>query len=158
VALVTGASSGIGAEMARIFAQKGIDLALTARREDRLQQLADEIEGMGRPRPLIFPTDLSLPEAPAQLITHVHDANAPVSILVNNAGYGLMKSFETADLPDLTGMLDVNVRALMALTHGLLPDLIETHGRLLNVASIAGFMPGPNMAVYYASKAFVVSF
>ncbi|MDE2364485.1 MAG: SDR family oxidoreductase [Hyphomicrobiales bacterium] len=157
VALITGASEGLGVEFARVFAARGHDLALVARRQDKLEALADEIAGRGRPRPLVIALDLAPPEAPQRLREALAAAGASVEYLVNNAGYGLNGAF--ADLPaeDQTAMVDLNCRALTALTRLFLPDLERHRGGLLNVASIAAFAPGPGMAVYYASKAYVLS-
>ena len=158
VALVTGASGGIGADIARVLARHGIDLALTARSGDRLDALADEIAATGRPRPLVLPLDLGAPGAPAELVRWCGAEGARASMLVNNAGYGLMGPVAELDRDEQLGIVDLNIRALVELTLLLLPDLKAARGRVLNVASIAAFFPGPGMAVYYASKAFVLSF
>lgn len=157
IALITGASEGLGVEFAKVFAERGHDLALVARRSDRLEALADEIASGGRPRPIVMAKDLARPEAPAELAAALKDAGATVEYLVNNAGYGLNGPF--ADLPaaDQLGMIDLNVRSLTAMAWQFLPDLRAMRGGMINVASIAGFAPGPGMAVYYASKAYVLS-
>ncbi len=157
VALVTGASEGLGVEFARLFAERGHDLALVARRAGRLEALADEIAGRGRLRPLVVPLDLARPEAPALLVAAMAEADASVEYLVNNAGYGLNGPFDALPLDDELAMIDVNVRALTALAHRFSPDLRANRGGMLNVASIAAFAPGPGMAVYYATKAYVLS-
>lgn len=158
LALITGASDGIGKELALIFAQHGHDLALTARRAERLEALADAIAATGRPRPLVIPCDLARPEGSATLAAALADAGAEVETLVNNAGFGLNGAFAALDGDEQGAMIDLNVRALTELTWRLLPDLRKTRGAILNVASVASYAPGPGMAVYYASKAYVLSF
>lgn len=158
VVLITGASGGIGADLARVFASHGHDLALVARSEDKLQILADEIAGTGRPRPLILPCDLSQPDAPDRVAGWLEQAGAAPTVLVNNAGYGLLGDVADLDPAAQLGIIDLNVRALVALTIRFMPGLKARKGKILNVASIVAYMPGPGMAVYYASKAFVLSF
>lgn len=155
-ALVTGASEGIGRELARVFAAHGHDLFLTARRQSRLEALADEIEAAGRPRPGVFACDLAAPEGPAALVAAAR-AQGRVSILVNNAGYGLNGAFGEQDAGGQSNMIDLNVRALTELARLCWSDLREMRGRMLNIASVASYGPGPGMAVYYASKAYVLS-
>ena len=156
--LVTGASLGIGAELARVFARKGHDLALAARSRDRLEALADEIAATGAPRPLVFEADLARPGAADALAEGLARADAQVEILVNNAGFGLIGPVVALDRAEQVEMIDLNVRALADLTLAFLPQVRAARGRILNVASIASFLPGPGMAVYYATKAFVLSF
>jgi short-subunit dehydrogenase len=156
--LITGASDGIGAELARIMAAARHDLALVARGADRLSALADEIEASGRPRPLVIACDLTSPDEIDALTTRLASECAQVDILVNNAGFGLHGAASVLDRTMQLDMIDLNIRALTDLTLRLLPQIIETRGRILNVASIAAFLPGPQMAVYYASKAYVLSF
>lgn len=158
VALITGASSGIGAELARVFARHGHDLALVARSADRLNALAGELVANGRPRPLVIPCDLSRPQAADGIADALAAADARVAFLVNNAGYGLLGPVSALDPREQLGIVDVNVRALLDTTLRFLPDLKAAHGRILNVASVASYMPGPGMAVYYASKHFVSAF
>ncbi len=159
VAIVTGASEGIGAELARVFAARGHDLALVARRADRLEALADEIVARGAERkPLVVGLDLSETGAIDALAQALDEAGARAEILVNNAGFGLLGRVETLDPAEQLAMVDLNVRALTALTLRFLPAIVATQGAILNVASIAAFMPGPNFAVYYATKAYVLSF
>jgi short-subunit dehydrogenase len=158
VAIITGASDGIGAELARLMAKKGHDLALVARRRDRLEGLAAEISGAGRPSPLVIPLDLAEASAPDALAEAVRAAGAAPAMLINNAGFGLQGQVAELDPGEQLKMIDLNVRALTALTLKFLPDLIAARGRILNVASVAAFLPGPGMAVYYASKAYVLSF
>jgi short-subunit dehydrogenase len=158
VAIVTGASEGIGAELARLMAKKGHDLTLVARRRDRLEALGSEIAGSGRPLPLVIPLDLADRDAPDALAQALREAGAAPAMLINNAGFGLQGQVADLDAGEQLRMIDVNVRALTALTLKFLPDLIRNRGRILNVASVAAFLPGPGMAIYYASKAYVLSF
>lgn len=159
VTLITGASGGIGADLARVFARNGHDLALIARSGDRLSSLAGEIEAGGRQRPLTLALDL----AEASSVDAVEDAlrreGATAEILVNNAGYGLNGPAADLDEAGQLGIIDLNVRALTQLTLRFLPQIRAARGKILNVASVVSFFPGgPGMAVYYASKAFVLSF
>lgn len=158
VTLITGASEGIGVELAKVFARNGHDLALVARRRERLDALADEIAATGRLRPLVIALDLSTTDAAISLAATLGDAGATTAFLVNNAGFGTVGRFADADGAEQLGMIDLNVRALTDLTHRFLPQIVAAKGGVLNVASIAAYAPGPGMAVYYASKAFVLSF
>ena len=158
VALVTGASGGIGAALARVFARHGHDLALVARSADGLEALATEIAATGRARPLVIVADLAAPGGIGHVLDALAGAGAGVAILVNNAGYGLLGDVAAAEAGGQLGIVDLNVRALLDLTLRCLPDVRAARGRILNVASIASFMAGPGMAVYYASKAFVSAF
>ncbi|HQT62834.1 SDR family oxidoreductase [Acidiphilium sp.] len=157
-ALVTGASGGIGADIARILAARGMNLVLTARSGDRLEALADEIAGGGRPRPHVVALDLAAADGPSRLVAALREAAIAPTILINNAGYGLMGAVAGLDRGEQLGIVDLNIRSLVELTTLLLPDLVAARGRIMNVASVAAFLPGPGMAVYYASKAFVLSF
>lgn len=164
-ALITGASSGIGADLARIFARHGHPLALVARTTSRLDALADEIHAAhaapGTPRPVVIPLDLSVPDSPAALARALEQQGFTPGILVNNAGYGMLGTVSSQipeKAPALLAMMDLNMRALTALTLHFLPQITAQRGAILNVASTAAFFPGPGMAVYYASKAFVLSF
>ena len=160
--LVTGASIGIGAELARVFASHGHDLALVARSRDRLEALADEIAangaGSGLPRPIVIEIDVARPGAADALVARLMAEGASVEILVNNAGFGLIGPASALARAEQIEMIDLNVRALTDLTLAFLPDIRAARGRILNVASIASFLPGPGMVVYYATKAFVLSF
>ena len=158
VALITGASGGIGADLARVFARAGHDLALVARDVARLDALANEIAAAGRPRPLAIGLDLTAASATQQLLEGLRAAGATTEFLVNNAGFGLLGEAMALDPGTQLGMVDLNIRALLDLTLALLPELERNRGKILNVASVAAFLPGPGFAVYYASKAFVLSF
>ncbi len=156
--LVTGASSGIGEQLAYQFAADGSQLVLTGRSTDDLARVAAAIIAAGGTAPLCIPLDLAERDAADRLATAVHDAGLVVRDLVNNAGFGL--AGKAAELPrqGQLAILDVNCRALLDLTLAFLPDITQTKGGILNVASVAAFTAGPGLAVYYASKAFVVSF
>lgn len=158
VALITGASGGIGADLARVFAAHGHDLALVARGADKLNALAAELVRDGRPRPIVIVCDLAAPEGTDIVAAALAAADARVAFLVNNAGFGLLGTVARLDAREQLGIVDLNVRSLLDLTLRFLPDLRAARGKILNVASIASFMPGPGMAVYYASKAFVSAF
>jgi hypothetical protein len=156
-AVITGASSGIGAELARVFAARGYALALVARRRDRMEALAAEI-GAARPVEILV-HDLEDPAAPEALLAEFEGKGIRIHTLVNNAGFGLRGTFATLPLDRQMGMLALNVTALTKLSRLVLPGLIERRwGGIINVASTAAFQAGPNMAVYYATKAFVLSF
>ncbi len=158
VTVITGASAGIGAELARVFARHGHDLALVARREDRLRELAKEIVASGARRPIVIVADLAAPGA-AQIIGDALRAHgAEPQFMVNNAGFGLVGLAGTRDRDETLQMIDVNVRALTELSLAFVDSLERHKGGLLNVASLASFLPGPGMAVYYATKAYVLSF
>jgi len=158
VTLITGASAGIGAELARVFAANGHRLALTARRADRLDMLARELAGACGKAPLTIPCDLQTAEAGDKIEGALAAAGAEVEYLVNNAGFGLFGKAVELNRAEQLGIIDVNIRALSDLTLRFAPSLIKNRGGVLNVGSVAGFLPGPGMAMYYASKAFVLSF
>jgi hypothetical protein len=154
VALVTGASAGIGRELARLLAVDH-DLILTARREAALQALAAELPGAACH---IVPVDLTEPDGPRKLFGAVAALNRPVDVLVNNAGFGDVGPFADADPAKLNAMIQLNVAAFTQLLELFLPGIRQRgRGRILNVGSVAGFQPGPFMAAYYASKAYVNS-
>jgi uncharacterized protein len=158
ITLITGASSGIGRELARVFARNGHDLALVARRKDRLEALATEIEASHARRPTVIVADLEKPEALSIIEAALGSTGAEPQYLVNNAGFGLLGRADAGDRKAQLAMIDLNMRALTALSLALIPALERHKGGILNVGSMAGFLPGPGMAVYYASKAYVRSF
>jgi short-subunit dehydrogenase len=156
-ALITGASSGIGLELAKLFARDRCKLILVARESDRLRQAAAEIQQISGTAPRVMAYDLADPRASAAI--HADLNGAPVDYLVNNAGFGLGGPFSQTDRKIELEMIQVNVTALVDLTKLLLPAMLaRKSGRIMNVASTAAFQPGPLMAIYYASKAFVLSF
>lgn len=158
-ALITGASAGLGEAFARALAAEGHDLILTARRADKLDALAAELRAARGVAVRVFAADLGRPDAPERLLADVAAAGLTIDLLVNNAGYGLRGSFAEGEREAQLGIVDLNCRALVALAHGVLPPMLERgSGAILNVASTAAFQPGPWMAIYYASKAFVLSF
>ena len=158
-ALVTGASAGLGADFARLFAADGHDLVLVARRRGKLDELARELESKHGARVTVIAADLTRPEAPEQLAKQLSDDGIAIEFLVNNAGLGVTGPFAESDVARELGMLALNITALVHLTRLLLPAMIgRRSGRILNLGSTAGFLPGPFMAGYYASKAFVNSF
>lgn len=155
VTLITGASAGLGAEFARQCAARGEELALVARRRDRMEALAGEIGGNVH----IFVADLAKEGAAASLIAELEAEGLSADTLINNAGFGLAGRFADRPLARLSEMIDLNCRTLTELCHLVLPAMRgRGKGAILNVASTAAFQPGPNMAVYYATKAFVLSF
>jgi short-subunit dehydrogenase len=158
VTLITGASSGIGAALARVFAAHGHELVLVARREDRLAALADEIAVAGRPRPTVLGSDLCRRDAVAELAAALTSRGLEPQIVVNNAGFGLVGPAAAIGRGEQLAMIDLNVRALTELSLAFVESLARHRGGILNVASVAAFMPGPGLAVYYASKAYVLSF
>jgi hypothetical protein len=158
VTLITGASSGIGAELARVFAAHGHELVLVARRERELMDLADELAGKGSKRPIVLAADLAQRDAVARIVAELKSRDREVANLINNAGFGLAGPSTVLDRGEQLAMIDVNVRALTELTLTFAESVIRHRGGILNVASIVSFMPGPGMAVYYASKAYVLSF
>jgi short-subunit dehydrogenase len=157
--LVTGASSGIGLELARCFAADGCRLVLVARNKAGLQTLAQELRQAHGVEVTVLPADLASPETPARLFTELQQAGVTVDVLVNNAGFGAHGNFAALPLQRQLEMVQVNVTTLMHLTGLFLPGMIERRrGGVLNVASTAAFQPGPGMAIYFATKAFVLSF
>ncbi|MBE6886844.1 MAG: SDR family oxidoreductase [Ruminococcaceae bacterium] len=158
-ALITGASSGFGKEFAKIFAKDGYNLVITARSTDKLEKLKSFIEMEYGVDVFVFTKDLSQPSAPQEIFDFTQQKGITVDVLVNNAGVGDLGKFTDSDLSRQQQMIDLNVSALVKLTHLYLPAMLDkADGKILNVASIAGFAPGPGMSVYYASKAFVLSF
>lgn len=158
-ALVTGASSGIGREMARLLAADASDLVLVARRKPELDGLAAELSAGHGIQVHVLPADLADPAAPAMLREQLAARGISIDVLVNNAGFGLQGRFAELPLDRQIDMLQVNITALTHLTRLFLPGMLERRrGGVLNVGSMAGFQPGPYMAVYYATKAYVLSF
>lgn len=157
--LVTGASSGIGAELARAFAANGDKVVLSARREDRLKALAAELAGEHKIETSWIAADLAKPDGPKKLAIEAGRRGLVVDVLVNNAGFGLRGRFAKLPLDRQLEMIQVNVTAPTALAGIFLPGMLARgRGGILNVASLAAFQAGPDMAVYYASKAYMLSF
>ncbi len=158
-ALITGATSGIGLELASIAASKGNNLVLVARNEEKLTQLKKEWEAKFSVRVEVFPCDLSEADAPERIAAMLESKQIVPGILINNAGFGVFGSFDQTDLKRETDLIQVNIMALTRLTKLVYRKMVgQGPGKIMNVASVAGFMPGPLMAVYYASKAYVLSF
>ncbi|MDD4886474.1 MAG: SDR family oxidoreductase [Thiomonas sp.] len=158
-AVVTGASGGIGRDIARELAARGYCLALTARDDAKLQALAAALTADHGVSCLCVPVDLGAIGGVEKLASRIAAAGISPSVLVNNAGYGVYGPLARADVAQTQGMIDLNISALTHLTMRLLPDLLrQDGGHILNVASTAAFQPGPGMAVYFASKAYVLSF
>lgn len=159
VALVTGPSSGIGREIARALVQEGARLVLASRRRAPLDELARELLAAGSADPVVIPVDLSQPFGPRDLFDACRDQGIVVDVLINNAGFGLWGEFVQLDLDEQLQMIQLNVSAVTDLTRRFLPGMIDRgEGWVLQVASTASFQPGPLMAVYYATKAYVLSF
>ena len=157
--LVTGASSGIGRELAKCFAADGCRLVLVGRKGDALETLATELRKAHKIQAQVITTDLARPEAPTRLLAHLQAAGLKVDVLVNNAGFGAQGKFLELPLGRQLEMVQVNITSLTHLTGLLLPGMVERRrGGILNIASTAAFQPGPGMAVYYATKAYVLSF
>lgn len=159
VALVTGASSGIGEALCRIFAREGYEVCLVARSEPKLQSLKQEIESQYSSQAHYLPIDLSIESSWQKLYEWTQEITPSLDVLVNNAGFGDYGPFEKTKLSKELQMVDLNIKALTALTKLFLKDMLKARrGQILNVASTAAFQPGPLMAVYYATKAYVLSF
>ncbi|MDC5705799.1 SDR family oxidoreductase [Vibrio europaeus] len=158
-ALITGASSGIGLELARIHAQKGGELVLVARSEDKLNQLKAELESEFQSKVFVIAEDLSDPESADRVAASVEAMGLQIDTLINNAGIGGHGLFHERALTDDQAMMQLNMVTLTNLTHHFLQGMVERrNGRILNVSSTASFIPGPLQAVYYATKAYVTSF
>ena len=158
-ALVTGASGGLGAEIARILAQQGFDLLLVARNERKLQALKEELEAAHNIEAQALPCDLAREDAALDVYDYVLGRALSIDVLVNNAGFGDSGAFHEADWGCQRNMVQVNVVALMQLTRLLVPHMVERRcGMVLNLSSVAAFSAGPYMSVYYATKAYVLSF
>ena len=157
--LVTGASSGIGYELAKRFAREGHSLVLVARSRERLEKVGKELSGATGAAVRLIPKDLSRPGSAAEIFAELRGESIEIEILVNCAGFGASGMFADTDAEVERDMMQLNMIALTYLTKLALRDMIRRrHGRILNVASTAAFQPGPRMAVYYASKAYVLSF
>lgn len=155
--LITGASSGIGWELAHVFAEKGHDLILVARTDSKLMELKKDLESRYKIKAEVRPCDLSSADGPQELFRQTQGLE--VNVLINNAGFGDHGTFAEANWKRQKDMIQVNITSLTELTHLFLPPMIQKNsGKILNVASTAAFLPGPLMAVYYATKAFVLSF
>lgn len=158
-ALVTGGSGGIGLELAKLFARDGYNLVLVARDEQKLNQVAAAFGKRANISVRVLPKDLASPSAPQEIFDQLQSEGIQVDALVNNAGYSLFGSFAERGFQEQMDLLQVNVMALTALTRLFLPGMVERdYGKILNLGSTASFLPGPYMAVYYASKAYVLSF
>ena len=157
-ALITGASSCIGKALAYHFARDGYELALAARSVARMQALADELMRQFKVTVTVIDADLETHEGAARLHGEIKARGLVLSALVNNAGYGAFGEFKDSALANELAMIQLNMTTVVTLTKLFLPDLLATRGKILNLASTAAFQPGPYMAVYYATKAFVLSF
>ncbi|QDU65724.1 SDR family NAD(P)-dependent oxidoreductase [Engelhardtia mirabilis] len=159
LALVTGASAGIGTHLARLFAADGSDLVLVARRGERLEALAQDLRAGHGVQVHVIPFDLGRPRAAEALVAELAARGLEVDVLVNNAGFGARGRFTGQEPELLRAMIDLNVTELVALTRALLPAMVARgRGGVVNIASTAAFQAGPYMSVYYATKAFVLSF
>jgi len=157
VAVITGASAGIGEELAHVFADHGHALVLVARRAAQLKTLADTIEKRCRMRPHVIVADLGLPNAAARIEDELRELGLEPQFLVNSAGFGLLGLAADLDRAEQLAMIDLNIRVLTDLSLRFAESLVQHRGGILNVASVAGFVPGPGMAVYHATKAYVLS-
>lgn len=158
-ALITGASAGIGRELAKLFALDRYDLVLVARNAGPLNEFAGELERQFGTKATTLPLDLSAEAAPQFLFDQLARQSIPVDVLVNNAGFGKLGAFSDASLAESLAQIELNVTTLTRMTKIFLTPMLERRsGKILNVASTAGFQPGPLMAVYYATKAYVISF
>jgi uncharacterized protein len=158
-ALITGASAGLGADFSVILARQKYDLILVARSEERLARLANKLSAEYGVKTHVISSDLSVPGSAERLVQNIQSKGLVVDVLINNAGYGICGPFVESDTQSLVGMLHLNMTSLTELARLLLPDMLSRkNGRIMNVASTAAFQPGPWMAGYYASKAYVLSF
>jgi short-subunit dehydrogenase len=157
--LITGASSGIGLELTKVFAAKGHNLLLVARRKEILETLAAEIKKSSNVGVEIFPCDLTLDDNIDKLLSFIGKKEIQVEIVINNAGLGDFKLFQESEIQKINSVISVNITAVVNLTHKLLPGMIKSgQGRILNVSSMAAFAPNPFIAVYAAAKAFILNF
>jgi len=158
-ALITGASSGIGLELARLFAKSHYNLMLVARREEKLKEIGQELENDYGITVNPIQMDLIETDAPSRLYDRIKEQNAKIEVLINNAGFGYHGAFKNTDWETERAMIQLNITTLTDLTKRFLKDMLErNHGKILNVSSTAAFFAGPNMSVYYATKAYVQSF
>ena len=158
VTVITGASAGIGVALARVFARHGHELVLVARRKERLNALADEIAASGQPKPIVIDADLAQPGAAREIGEVLSGIGVEPQYMVNNAGFGLVGVASSLDRAEQLSMIDLNMRTLTDLSLAFVDSMARQRGGLLNVGSIAGFLPGPGSAVYYGSKAYVLNF
>jgi short-subunit dehydrogenase len=158
VAVITGASSGIGAALAHVFAANGHEVALVARRETELTILANDLAAAYRKTPHVVVMDLQRADAPARIAHELLARGLEPQVVVNNAGFGLYGFAAERDRGEQLAMIDLNVKALTDLSLRWIDGIVRQKGGILNVASVAGFLPGPQQAVYYATKAYVLSF
>lgn len=159
VALITGASTGIGKELAHIHAEKGGDLIIIARNQNKLESLKAELEKKYAVKVMVIAKDLGMAEAPKAIYDEVKAAGIDVDILINNAGFGALGKFHELELERQVSMINLNITSLTAMTHLFLPDFVKRNsGKILNTSSTASFMPGPLQAVYFATKAYVTYF
>ena len=158
-ALITGASSGIGLEFAKLLASKGIDLVLVARSSDKLNKIRTDLEQQFRIKVKIIIQDLALKDAPQKIYDEILSANMNIDFLINNAGIGELGNFTETDWKKEEQMINLNVMALVHLTKLFLKEMVKRRsGKILNISSTAAFQPGPGMSVYFASKSFVLHF
>ncbi|MDD9148745.1 MULTISPECIES: SDR family NAD(P)-dependent oxidoreductase [unclassified Sporolactobacillus] len=154
-ALITGATSGLGYEFVKLFAKDGYDLVLVARTAKKLEKIKETFTST---KVHYIVKDLSVPGAAKEIFKEIEQADIPIDILVNNAGFGLLGAFDGLDIQEQLQMVQLNIAALTELSYYVLPGMKEKGGRILNVSSTAAFQPGPYMAVYFATKAYVLSF
>ena len=157
--LITGASKGIGYEFAKIFASRGHNLILVARSKDLLEEIKKEFEKKYKVEVIVIVQDLAEELASKKIFTKIKESELIVDVLINNAGFGDYQEFVNSSYDKNMNMIEVNIKALTAMTHLFLPDMIDrNNGKILNIGSIGSFFPGPYMSVYYATKAYVLSF
>ncbi len=157
--LITGASGGIGGEFANLFAKDNFNLVLVARHKKTLSAVAQELRNTYKTEVTVIVKDLTLPHSPKEIHDELHKKNITIDVLINNAGFGDRGFFKDTNIQEQLDMIQINVSALTYLTRLFLVDMLQLkRGKILNVASTAAFQPGPTMAVYFATKAFVLSF
>lgn len=158
VTVITGASAGIGAALAEVFAERGHEIVLIARRAPQLKALADRIAETGKLRPHVMVVDLARPDATVRIADELRQEGLEPEYMVNNAGYGLLGPAAKLDRAEQLAMIDLNMKTTTDLSLRFMESLVRRKGGILNVASVAAFFPGPGMAVYHATKAYVLSF